>query len=325
VTRVGTSALAAVLAPVLTTTLLLGCQSLQQKQADSTYAPTESVIEVIAVLRRHVPDDTYRFPAGRDYSGRNVYRASLLRLENLERLHAGALRAGHLDPVIYFTKARALERLRAYDLAAQHFDKARANDTLRADAERGAHLNAAIAEAVRIGLPLADPMNQGPPLPLDETEVIAELDARISILTTLLRKELPPPYPFILRVEIEWADLTRARYFTDMRRVLRDGNLRALSEWQRVVARHGPSKLQRRHMIEAASLYADLAREYVLAKPPASLDFDPPLFRELVDGATHLYEAVAHQDGTPEKLEAARHLEAFLAFTLQVDSERFSH
>jgi hypothetical protein len=49
------------------------------------------------------------------------------------------------------------------------------------------------------------------------------------------------------------------------------------------------------------------------------------MFREFVDGATHLYEAVALQDGSPEKLEASRRLEAFLAFTLQVDSERFSH
>ena len=61
-----------------------GCATLEQKQADATYAPTESVIEVVAVLRRHVPDDTYRFPPAKDFSGRNVYRASLLRLENLD-------------------------------------------------------------------------------------------------------------------------------------------------------------------------------------------------------------------------------------------------
>jgi hypothetical protein len=305
--------------------VLSGCKSLQEKREEATYAPTESVIEVVAVLRRHVPDDTYRFPPGSDYSGRNVYRASLLRVENLEKLHAGALRAGHLDEVIHFTKGRALERLRAYDLAAQHFDNARSNDTLRADAERSAHINAAIAEALRVGIRLADPMSSESMLPLGPEEVVAKLDERIALFGALLRNQPPPPYPAILREEIERADIARARYFTAMRQVLRDGNLRAVAEWQRVVARHGPSKYQRRHMMEAANLYAELAREYVIAKPPESLDFDPPMFRELVDGATHLYEAVAHQDGTPEKLEAARRLEAFLAFTLQVDSERFSH
>lgn len=304
---------------------LAGCKSLDQKREEATYAPTESVIEVVSVLRRHVPDDTYRFPPGTDYSGRNVYRASLLRLENLEKLHAGSLRAGHIEEVIQFSKARALERLRAYDLAAQHFDQARGSEVLREDAERGAHLNAAIAQALREGLRLSDPMGPNTVLPLDPQEVVGELDARIAVFTALLAKAPPPPYPAILREEIERADVVRARYFTDLRQVLEDGNLRAIAEWQRVVARHGPSKYNRRHMIEAANLYAALAREYVIAKPPESLGFDPPIFRELVDGATHLYEAVAHQDGTPEKLEAARRLEAFLAFTLQVDSERFSH
>jgi hypothetical protein len=313
-------------ASILALTLLgpLGCKSLQEKQEEATYAPTESVIEVVAVLRRHVPDDTYRFPPAADYSGRNVYRASLLRLENLEELHAGALRAGHLDDVMHFTRARALERLRAYDLAAQHFDRARNNPTLGGDADRGAHINAAIAEALRVGLPLADPMSADTMLPLDEADVVARLNERIARFTALMRNDPPPPYPAILREEIERADITRARYFTAMRQVLPDGNLRAVGEWQRVIARHGASKYQRRHSIEAANLYASLAREYVVAKPPESLDFDPPLFRELVDAATHLYESVAHQDGTPEKLEAARRLEAFLAFTLQVDSERFS-
>ena len=117
---------------------------------------------------------------------------------------------------------------------------------------------------------------------------------------------------------------TRAFYFTAIREIASEGNLRAISEWQRMISRHAPSTNRRNHMIETANLYAELAHEYVIARPPESLSFDPPLFRELVDGATQLYEAVAHQDGTPEKLEAARKLEAFLAFTLQVDGERFS-
>ena len=36
-------------------------------------------------------------------------------------------------------------------------------------------------------------------------------------------------------------------------------------------------------------------------------------FEELVDSASHLYQAVANQDGTTEKLEAQRRLESFLA------------
>jgi hypothetical protein len=33
---------------------------------------------------------------------------------------------------------------------------------------------------------------------------------------------------------------------------------------------------------------------------------------------------VANQDGAPEKLEAGQKLEAFIAFTLRVDRDRFS-
>jgi hypothetical protein len=319
-----TRALAPKLAALLLLGLAVGCASLAEKRRAATYAPTESVIEVVAVLRRHVPDDTYRFPPGTDYSGRNVYRASLLRLENLERLHAGALRAGHLDDVIAFSKGRTLERLRAYELAAQHFGSIGGNGALGADAARGAHINAAIAEAVAIGIHLEDPLAQKTVPSADGEQVVAELDTRVARLSALLGNEPPPPYPAILREEIERADVTRAMYFAARRQTLPDGNVRAVSEWQRVISRHAPSKYRRRHLIEAANLYAALAREYVAAKPPESLYFDPPMFRELVDGATHLYESVAHQDGTPEKLEAARRLEAFLAFTLRIDSERFS-
>ena len=56
--------------------------------------------------------------------------------------------------------------------------------------------------------------------------------------------------------------------------------------------------------------------------PATALDFDPAVFDEYALGATRIYEAVAQRDGAVEKLEAARKLEAFLAFTLQVYDER---
>ena len=57
---------------------------------------------------------------------------------------------------------------------------------------------------------------------------------------------------------------------------------------------------------------------------------DEPL--PVVEPGTGTAEAAARNleldlesgDGTPEKLEASRKLEAFLAFTLQVDRDRFA-
>jgi len=46
-------------------------------------------------------------------------------------------------------------------------------------------------------------------------------------------------------------------------------------------------------------------------------------FQELIEATSRLYEVVAGQDGKPEKLEASRKLEAFLAFALRVDRDRF--
>src|SRR5262245_33778305 len=100
---------------------------------DPRYRPAENVLEVVAVLRAHVGDDTYRFEPARDFTGRNVYRSSLLRLESIERVHAEALHGGHLDGVLAFSKGRALERLRAFTLASGEYRLAAERDAELAD------------------------------------------------------------------------------------------------------------------------------------------------------------------------------------------------
>lgn len=311
--------------------LLSACAPYTARRQAAIYDPAESLTEVVAVLRRHIPDDTYRFPAGRDFTGRNVYRATLLRLENIERIHADELRSGYMDAVIQFSKARSLERLRGYDLAARHYrDAARKDDELREEALASAAVCEAIHAAVAIGLELPDPtLATVEPLPLDVDDVVGELDDRVSELVAILSgldtsHREDSHYKAVVRQEIERADSIRARYFLAIRPVIDDGAIRAVAEMQRLLSRHGASQNRRRHMLELADLYAAIAREYVEAVPPESLSFDPPKFQELVDAAAELYQSVAAQDGTSEKLEAARRLEAFLAFTLRVDRDRFA-
>jgi len=318
--------LVSLLAIVLSTT---ACTTAKKKKLEANYGPSESIIEVVAVLRRHVPDDTYRFPPATDFTGRNVYRSSLLRLESIERIHADLLRSGYMDPVIEFAKGRALERLRGYDLAAQHYrEAARFEGELKNPALRSAHISDRISEAISVGIDLEDPMRSGDggqkPLPQDTATVIAELEERVALLSLLLDEVTESHYGPVVREEIERADEVRARYFVDMRFVIEDGHLRAAAELQRVISRHGPSKRRLDHLLALANLYDALAHEYVAALPPESMQFDPARFQDLVDPATQLYEAVATQDGTPQKLEASRRLEALLAFTLKIDSDRFS-
>lgn len=331
-----------------------GCQTFSARQKEAVYGPTEGVLEAVAVLRRHVPDDTYRFPPARDFSGRNVYRASLLRLENLERAEAAALRSGYMDAVIAFAKGRALERLRAFDLAAQQYrESARLSDELRPSALASAEVCERLDAAVKIGIELVDPVAEGgvEARPIDPEGVRRALDERVDRLTILLgeiEQETPGAeatagapvprlgadapaalpvdrrhYRFLAREEIERVDVVRARYFIEIRHVVPDGTLVALQELQRVATRHGASKQRLRHLLRLGNFYAELAREYLDAVPPESLRFDPAKFRELADAAIQLYELVGSHDGRAEKLEAARNLEAFLALTLTIDADRY--
>ena len=303
-----------------------GCETFSRKQIEAQYGPSEGILETIAVLRRHIPDDTYRFPPATDFSGRNVYRASLLRLESLERAEADALRSGYMNAVLFFAKARALGRLRGFDLAAQHYrESARISTELRTSALEGAAICDRLHQASKIGLDLVDPISDGgvAPLPLDPASVRIDLDERIARLS-LLEGELDDThYRWLAQEEIERADVIRAHYFVAMRFVLSEGTLLALQELQRVATRHGGSKNRLRHLLKLADFYAKLSNEYIDAVPAETLAFDPARFSELTDAAIQLFELVASHDGRPEKLEASRKLEAFLARTLTVDADRF--
>ena len=287
-------------------------------EPDPRYRPTESVLEVVAVLHRHVPDDTYRFPPAQDYTGRNVYRASLLRLENLERAHP-ILERGVLDDVIAFAKGRALERLRAFELAATSYRRAAETPgELRDEALASAKLCDALAEANRLGS--EDALGAS----ADLVARLAALDARAAKLAALLPRAEGSHYAAVVQEEIEHAQMAEARLVVAARPLAPDGDLRALAALQQLVVDQRDSKNANAHLLALADLYAELARDYVDANPPASLGFDPPSFEELVDSAARLYESVANQDGAPEKLEAGQKLEAFLAFTLRVDRDRFT-
>ena len=231
-----------------------------------------------------------------------------------------------MDGVLTFSKARALERLRAFDLAAAHYqESARHPGELREAALESAAITQRISEAVAIGIDLADPLDDDglAPRPLDVTRVRAALDQRVARLGAILSDVGDSHYRWIVQEEIERADVVRALYFVQIRFTIEDGTLIALQELQRVATRHGASKNRLRHLLRLADFHVALSREYLAAIPPESLQFDPARFRELADAAIQLYELVASHDGRPEKLEAARSLEAFLALTLTIDADRF--
>jgi hypothetical protein len=292
--------------------VLAGCGG-RTPEADALYRPTENVLEAVAVLRLHVDDDTYRFPPARDFTGKNVYRASLRRLETLEQIHSEKFASGYLTDVLLFAKGRALERIGEYELATMHY-------SLVADLDSVLREPALVGKDVNERLHRAHSTEPAPDASVEAA--LATFDERQRSLEDLAQEVEGTHYAYVAREESEGTDQVRARYFRARRRLEPGLDALTLQQYQRLVQRNRESKYRNRHLIALGDLYAELAEEYAARTPPVSLDFDPATFDEYAMGATRLYEAVSQQDGAIEKIEAARKLEAFLAFTLQVQDEK---
>ncbi len=290
--------------------LVLGCQS---PAPDPTYRPTESALEVLAVLRLHVDDDTYRFPPARDFTGKNIYYSSLVRLERLEEVHERKYRSGYLLAPILFGKGLALERMGEYGLAARHYQRV---TDLDGRLQPVARRNRSVCERLA-GARAVAPES-------DEAAESAErvFNERAALLETLEGEVAGSHYTYLVEEELERTDRERAEYFAARAALEPDLQVLALAEYQRLVRNHPESKARNRHLLDLGDQYAALSRRYVARFPPTTLRFDPATFGEYAFGATRLYEAVSQQDGAIEKIEAARKLEAFLAFTLQVQDEK---
>lgn len=290
---------------------LLACAS--PPAPDPAYAPTRSVLEVTSLLRLHVDDDTYRFPAARDVTGKNVYRSAFARLESLEEIHSDKFASGYMLDVIWFAKGRALERLGEFELAARHY-------------QRVAELTSPLAQASMRGRSICETLaaeRGSPPRPdADPQALLARFDEQRARLEKLLEQVGQTHYRPVIREEIERLDRELADYFAARSQLDPALDSLALQLQQEVVQDHRESKLHGRHLLSLADFYADLSRRYVRRVPATALDFEPAVFDEYANGATRIYEAVSRLDGNAEKLEAARKLEAFMAFTLQVYDER---
>ena len=121
-----------------------------------------------------------------------------------------------MDEVIAFAKGRALERLRAFDLAAQAYrSAARHKGTLEMEGLRSASICDTLDEAGRTGFdpsrpPDLEPID--PPLPTDASQVLEAFEQRVALLEAVGEEADESHYAYIVQEEIERADMARARH-----------------------------------------------------------------------------------------------------------------
>ena len=290
--------------------LASGCASTEPPAA---LVPSQDLLEVVAVVRLHVDDDTYRFPAARDFTGKNVFRVSFERLESLETAHPEKLSSGYATDVVWFTKARALERIGEYELAMRHYARVMELDSELVDAARaGRDANARLAGARALA----------PPPEATAEEAAAAYTCQRENLEALRLDVASTHWRFVVLEELERVDAADAATLAAHAALDARYEAAALERAQELVQAHRESKNHNRHLLALGDLYAAFSRRYAQTFPPSSLGFDPATFDEYAHSATRVYEVVAQQDGTVEKLEGAHRLEAFLGFTLQVHEER---
>jgi hypothetical protein len=269
------------------------------------YAPYENLIEVLADFSRHLRDDLYRFPAPKDIVGRNLFAVTLERLENFRLLHPD-----EMPDVIGFASAEALVRLGRYAAAARAFEHVAALDSPLAKTAE-AHL-AEVTEIARVhALP-----EDGPDL---ET-TLARMRAKLEAWDRLIVQTTGTPYEAICRREEEHAERRVLTTIIDSRAWLADGTETAIRSAAFLVTKHVDSRTAPTHVIQLGDLYADLAREYVVAHPEA--DFDQQVFRQRITRALEVYSRIAGLDGIPEKPEAQAKLAALQAYHDKVLSLR---
>ena len=280
------------------------------------YEATEGILEVVSVLRLHIEDDTYRFPPARDFTGKNVYRASLNRLESLEEAYAQKLASGYLLDVVLFAKGRALERIREYHLAARHYQRVSVMESALVGP-------ASIGDEICSRLLAASTLAPGAESTAEEA--LRVFDERRAALEGLLAEVAETHYVFVVMEELERADAARASDFAVRARANPLLDQLALDQFRALVAKPSeqpqslPPSTRSRGLLRGP-LASIRSRGHAGISAVRSRDL-----RRVRLQHTRLYETVSQQDGAVEKVEATRKLEAFLAFQLQVHDEKLQH
>lgn len=290
-------------APLALCAALLACRT---APTPPEWQPHESLLTIVAELELHRDDDIYRFGQPRDATGQNVFRASIVRLENWQAQWPNRLR-----DVVLFAKALAYERLGEFETARGLFEEVARMETALAPAARE-HLEpmARFAE-------LAAFEPQGETLSL----FLLDLDQHVDAWRREAARRRGTPWEAIAAVAWEQAEMQRAEILREARFSLRDGDERYRRACEDLIAHHGESHRVHRHHLRLGDFHRELAERLVIFSPPGQTAFDLATFEALVGAARSLYLRVERADGFREKREARARLAALEEFAERVREE----
>jgi hypothetical protein len=281
--------------------LFSSCSS--RTRPEPRYAPAANLLEIIRDFQRLAKEDTYRFAVPKDVTGRNIMKATLLRLEDYEKRNPR-----QFTEIIQFNKALALERLREYEQAAALYRSAAETEGRLAPEARK---NAEVLETfLRV---LDKPLSQEDPF-----QHMEGLDEKVAAWNALIEKHQGTPYEYLARVEEERIDRAKVAFVEANRFRLKEGNQLVIVGYSQLVTKHRQSKNIHRFLLDFGDFYALLAKEYASQYDPEGLNFDPKAFEQFAKSALKFYSEVAQVDGVLEKIEAQGKIEAMRGLTEKV-------
>jgi tetratricopeptide (TPR) repeat protein len=284
--------------------LFTSCQ-IGRKKSIHQY-PYENLLTLMADCQRYISVDIYRFPYPTDLSGQNVYKNSLVRLANYERLYPGKF-----SEVVSFTNARLYERLGDYSQAIHYYESV---ISMKGKLEKSAEEHLQVTESFN---EICNFTIQASTI----DEYMEEYTLKIEALETLVSKCSGQNTESIALLEKEKTEVDYAIFLQDNRHLLRNGTKMALELWNHIIKKHKKSKNLHSHKINLADFHFSLAKEYATLNPPERIGFDWKIFKSLALPARNIYYQLSQADGFPEKKEARGKLEAILSFMDNIKSK----
>jgi tetratricopeptide (TPR) repeat protein len=290
-----------VAAAVASGALTWGCAP--QVKESERYKPPESLLEILTDYQRHLNDDTYRFATFKDITGQNIYKATLIRLKNFERLYPNKF-----APIVAYSRAKAYEKLHDYKAAVASYQQIiGTGNELEPKAKEGLRVCRDFIAANTMGR--TDGSVQS---------TLKAYDGRLRALERLIQTNKGTPYGYLARELGEQAATERVTFIEANRTQIDNGTELTIVEYNRIIKRHEESKNVYRHILRLGSFFEEQAREYASRHNPEGLSFSMSEFKSYADSAMGLYTMVASKDGIIEKAEAQGLANSLRAYTTKV-------